>query len=146
MGDAVSTRDIVAAYMSVGKEFGLPVLLDGRVFSLQHEGINELIDSKTVIVDRILSLEPQTYLMDPQKVYLQILNTLEGGLNFLLLHPAYDTSEMQAITIEHPECGSKRRQEDFDLLMNTECSEIIKKQDIKMITWRELRDKITRAK
>lgn len=83
--------------------------------------------------------------MGAQKVYSDILNNLEDGLNFLLLHPAYVTAEMQAITIDHPEYGSKWRQEDFDFLMSAECSEIIKKQDVKMVTWRELRDKITRA-
>jgi len=60
MGAAASTPAIVAAYMKVGKEFGLPVLLDGRAFALEDDAINKLMDSKTVIVDRILSMDAQT--------------------------------------------------------------------------------------
>ncbi len=146
MGAAASTPAIVAGYLKVGREFGLPVLLDGRVYALEDDSVKELMDSKTVIVDRILSMEPQTYPMGAQKVYSDILNNLEVGLNFLLLHPAYDTAEMRAITIDHPEYGAKWRQDDYDFLMSTECAEIIKKQNIIMVTWRELRDKITRAK
>jgi predicted glycoside hydrolase/deacetylase ChbG (UPF0249 family) len=146
MGAAASTPAIVAAYMRVGKEFGLPVLLDRRVYAMENTSVKELMDNKTVIVDRILSINPQTYPMGAQKVYGDILNNLEGGLNFLLLHPAYATAEMRAITIDHPEYGAKWRQDDFDFLMSTECAEVIKKQDIIMVTWREIRDKITRAK
>lgn len=145
MGTAASTPELVAAYMSIGKEFELPVLLDRSVLNMKNDEINRLLDDKTILVDGILSMQPENYAMGATKVYTQLLNSLEAGLNFLLLHPAYDTAEMQAITIGHPEYGAKWRQDDFDFLMSAECAEIIKKQDIIMITWRELRDKITRA-
>jgi hypothetical protein len=132
--------------MNVGKEFGKPVLLDARVFALEDEAINLLIDSKTVIVDRILSMEPKTYAMGAKKVYTEMLNNLQSRLNFLLLHPAYNNTEIRAITVEHPEYRAKWRQDDYDFLMSAECAKIIKEQDIIMITWRELRDKITRSK
>jgi len=146
MGAAASTPEFTAAYMKVGKEFGLPVLLDGRVYAMEHDGVKNLLDGNTVVVDRILSMEPHTYERGAHKFYSDLLKKLEPGLNFLLLHPAYDNAEMQAITIDHPDYGSQWRQADYDFLMSEECAEIIKAQNIKMITWRELRDKITRAK
>ncbi|WP_027077158.1 hypothetical protein [Maribacter antarcticus] len=60
MGASASTPAIIAAYINVGKVFGLPVLLDARVFALEDETINQPMDSKTVIVDRILSMKPKT--------------------------------------------------------------------------------------
>lgn len=145
MGAAASTPDFIAAYMKVGKEFELPVLLDGRVYDMDQDSIKILLDSNTAVVDRILSMEPHTYEQGAHQFYSKLLQNLEPGLNFLLLHPAYDNSEMQAITIDHPDYGSEWRQADYDFLMSEECAEIIKEQNIKMITWREIRDKITRA-
>ncbi|APQ17704.1 polysaccharide deacetylase family protein [Maribacter hydrothermalis] len=146
MGAAASTPGFTAAYLKVGKEFGLPVLLDGRVYTMNHDSINSLLDEKTVVVDRILSMEPHTYKQGAKQTYTDILENLEPGLTFLLLHPAFDNPEMRAITIEHPDYGSEWRQADYDFLMSDACTEIIKKQNIKMITWREIRDKITREK
>jgi hypothetical protein len=144
MGAAASTPDFTAAYMKVGKEFGLPVLLDGRIHAMEHDGIKILLDSNTVVVDRILAMGPAMYEQGAHQFYSNLLKNLEPGLNFLLLHPAYDSAEMQAITIDHPDYGSEWRQADYDFLMSEDCSSIIKEQNIKMITWRELRDKITR--
>lgn len=145
MGAAASTPDFAAAYMKVGKEFGLPVLLDGRVYAMEHDGVKNLLDANTVVVDRILSMEPHTYKQGAQQFYSNLLKKLEPGLTFLLLHPAYDNAEMQAITIDHPDYGSEWRQADYDFLTSEASAEIIKEQNIQLITWRELRDKITRA-
>lgn len=146
MGAAVSTTNFAAAYMKVGKEFGLPVLLDDRVYAMEHDGIKNFLDNNTVVVDHILAMDPGTYQQGAKQFYSTLLKNLEPGLTFLLLHPAYDNAEMQAVTIEHPAYGSEWRQADYDFLMSEDCAEIINAQNIKMVTWRELRDKITRAK
>jgi predicted glycoside hydrolase/deacetylase ChbG (UPF0249 family) len=146
MGAPVSTPDFAAAYMKIGKEYGLPVLLDGRVYDMEHVGIKTLLDDNTVIVDRILAMDPGAYQEGAKKFYSNLLKNLEPGLTFLLFHTAYDNAEMQAVTIDHPYYGSEWRQTDYNFLMSEECAEIIKAQNIKMVTWRELRDKITRAK
>ncbi len=146
MGAAASTPEFAAAYMKVGNEFGLPVLLDGRIYAMENESIKKLLTTNTVVVDRILSMEPDTYKDGAQRFYANLLKNLEPGLTFLLLHPAYDNEEMKAITIDHPDYGSVWRQADYDFLTSKECAEIIADQNIKMITWRALRDKITRAK
>ncbi|WP_027077157.1 hypothetical protein [Maribacter antarcticus] len=83
--------------------------------------------------------------MGTKKIHSEMLNNLQSRLNFLLLHPAYNNTEIRAITVEHPEYGSKWCQEDCDFLMDAECAKIIKEQAIIMMTWSKLRDKITRA-
>ncbi|HEA21607.1 hypothetical protein LCGC14_1224460 [marine sediment metagenome] len=145
MGAAASTPEFVVAYMRVGEEFGLPVLLDNRVYAMENYDVKSILEAKTVVVDTILSMEPETYGQGAKQVYSNLLKNLEPGLTFLLLHPAFDNAEMKAVTIDHPEYGSEWRQSDYDFLMDKESAEIIKAQKIKMITWRELRDKITRA-
>jgi len=146
MGAAVSTPNYAMAYLKIGKEYGLPVLLDGRVYAMENDGIKNLLNSNTVVVDHILAIDPMTYQQGAKHFYSNLLKNLQPGLSFLLLHPALDNAEMQAITIDHPDYGSEWRQADYDFLMSEECAEIIKAQNIKMVTYRELRDKITRAK
>jgi predicted glycoside hydrolase/deacetylase ChbG (UPF0249 family) len=146
MGAPVSTPDFAAAYIKIGKEYGLPVLLDSRVYAMDHDGIKSHIDGNTIIVDHILAMDPGSYQQGAKKFYSELLRNLEPGLTFLLFHAAYDNAEMQAVAIDHSAYGSEWRQADYDFLMSEECAEIIKAQNIKMVTWRELRDKITRAK
>ena len=70
------------------------------------------------------------------------IKSLEPGLNVFLLHLGYDNSELQAITIEHPEYGSLWRQLDSDIFNSQELKNLIKENNIKLITWGEIREVI----
>jgi hypothetical protein len=52
---------------------------------------------------------------------------------------------MKAITID-PDYGSAWRQEDFDFFTSDACRDLLKKNNIVLITWREIRDKMYRSK
>ena len=52
--------------------------------------------------------------------------------------------EMQAITIDHPDYGATWRQADYNYFTSENCKKILKDKNIKVITWRELRDKLYR--
>lgn len=65
---------------------------------------------------------------------------MESGLNIMLLHPAIDDQEMQDITINHPNFGSAWRQLDLNFITSDKCKQIIKNNDIQLITWREIKD------
>jgi len=47
---------------------------------------------------------------------------------------------MRGITIDHPNWGSVWRQADFDFFNSKECEDIIKENNIILVTWRELRE------
>ena len=78
------------------------------------------------------------------KFYTSVLKSLQPGLSCILLHAAYDNAEMRAITVEHPDYGAAWRQADFDFFTSKKCRDLLKKQNIKVITWREIRDKLYR--
>ncbi|MCJ7466449.1 MAG: polysaccharide deacetylase family protein [Maribacter sp.] len=145
MGAAVSTADFAGAYMKLGKEFNLPVLLDARVFAMDNPLIKSLLDEKTIIIDHIYTILPEQFLKGSRSYYSDLLNNLPSGLNCLLIHLAFDDSEMQGITIDHPEWGAAWRQADFDFFNSPECAQLIKENNIILVTWRELRDKIVRS-
>ena len=44
------------------------------------------------------------------------------------------------MTVDHPEYGSLWRQLDFDVFNSDEFKKVLKDNDIKLVTWREIRD------
>ncbi len=146
MGAAVSTPEFTAAYMKIGKEFDLPVLLDPRIYQMEDPAINALINDKTVVMDAIHTALPTDYEKGMAQYYTSVFRSLKPGLHCLLIHLAYDDEEMKAVTIDHPTWGAAWRQADYDFFTGPECAKILEEENIILITWRELRDKITRAK
>lgn len=146
MGAAVSTPDFTAVYMKVAKEFDLPVLLDSRIYNLDHPGVKDLLTDDLVIVDQIHTALPPDFEKGMAQYYTSVFRGLKPGLNCLLIHLAYDDDEMKAVTVDHPTWGATWRQADYDFFTSPECAEILVEENIVLLTWRELRDNIIRAK
>lgn len=146
MGAAVSTPEFTAAYMKVGKEFNLPVLLDSRIHQLEDPEIKSLVDDNTVVMDAIHTALPSDYDKGMPQYYTSVFRSLKPGLHCLLIHLAYDNEEMKAVTVDHPTWGAAWRQADYDFFTSPECAQILEDENIILVTWRELRDKITRMK
>jgi hypothetical protein len=51
---------------------------------------------------------------------------------------------MQAATIGHPDYGAEWRQADLNFFSSDNCKALLKEQNIQLITWREIRDKLIR--
>ena len=75
-------------------------------------------------------------------LYSSKIKSLNPGLNVFLLHLGYDNEELRAVTIDHPEYGSLWRQLDFDVFNSEEIKKVLKDNDIKLVTWGEIRDVI----
>lgn len=147
MGAAFSNRDFLEVYIHLGREYKVPVLLSREVLQAWYGiDVDELVTENEVLVDRLLGASPEDYDQGMKTYYVNALKSLQPGLNCLILHAAYDDEEMRAITVEHPYYHAKWRQEDFDFFTSKEAEKIIKDENIKLITWREIRDKLVRGK
>lgn len=144
MGTAISSVEFLEVYIKLGKEFKLPVLLDQKMALLKEKNIEKLLDKNVVVANTIHTANPPDYDTGMAQYYTKVLNNLEAGLNTLLIHLAYDDAEMKAITVEHDYWHSAWRQADMDFFSSPECEALIKKNNITLVTWRELRDKIVR--
>lgn len=147
MGAVLAKPEFIEAYLSVGLQFKLPVLLTMAegVVPKEFQKAFDLVNEQTVVVDNVIGASPNDFNENFNQFYTNVLNNLEPGLNVLLLHLAFDDEEMKAITVDHPNWGAKWRQADFDFFTSENCKELIKANNIKMVTWREIRDKITRS-
>lgn len=145
MGGAFSTPDFLKAYIKIGKEFNIPVMLSRQLEGMVQVKLDSLVGPSTVLIDNIVTAMPQDFKKTMKNYYTSVLNELKPGVNCLLIHVAYDNDEMKAITIDHPDWGSAWRQEDFDFFTSPACKELLKKNNIVLITWREIRDKLYRS-
>ncbi|WP_165614853.1 polysaccharide deacetylase family protein [Flagellimonas flava] len=145
MGAAMGSVDFLAAYIKVGREFNLPVLLDDAIPAMADTKIQEMLGPKDIVMDRTMSANPTNFANGMDVFYTSILNELEPGLNCLLIHLAYDDVEMRAITVDHPDWGAAWRQADFDFFNSKEAKKLVEDNNIVLVTWKMLRDKIVRA-
>ena len=135
------SREIFDIYREVGKEFNLPVLLNGRLLA-EISGL----DPATALGPADFQI-PNIHLghFDLFKegkladFYRETIENLVPGLHMILIHPAYDDDLMKEITRDHPNFGSAWRQIDTDYFCSPECKALLKNKGIQMINWKDLR-------
>lgn len=138
------SNEIFDIYREAGKEFDLPVLVNGRLLS-EVSGL----DPATVLGSADFQV-PNIHLghFDHFKegrlgdFYKETIENLVPGLHMILIHPAYDDREMQEITRDHPNFGSAWRQADTDFFSSLECKTLLKDKGVRMIDWKEIRKRL----
>jgi len=129
---------LLKIYSDLGKEYKLPVLLSKKL-PLRH-----LIARDSIIVDKLYYADLDDCTGGLEKFYRNTLESLEPGLNSILIHPAFNNKEMKEITRNQVNDGAAWRQADFDFFTSDACRQLIIDNNIKLITWREIRDKLVR--
>jgi len=128
-------------YRKIGQEYKLPILLNNEY--LVKFGLDPIeYDGNVVLVDKLFMAFPPDYKRGMSKYYTESLRSVQPGLNVILLHAAFDNAEMQAVTDNHEGYGSKWRQADFDFFTSNNCQDILEEQNIHLITWREIKEKL----
>jgi predicted glycoside hydrolase/deacetylase ChbG (UPF0249 family) len=143
MGCCFFNKDFLKIYLKLAHEYHLPCLLNVNAFKLlYHVDISDLITDRDVVTDNVFMAFPPAAVNDRATYYTQIFNTLPAGLSCILLHAAYDDAEMQAITADHPDYGAAWRQADFDFFSSDACKKVLAANNIHLITWKEIKDKL----
>jgi chitin disaccharide deacetylase len=145
MGSLFITPQYLQLLIEMGREYKVPVLLNSEAFKVLYNiDLSKYIGDKEVVVDKLFMAQPDDYKKGMNNFYPAIFRSLQPGLSCILLHAAYDNPEMQAVTIDHPDYGAAWRQADFNFFTSTACRNLLEQQKIKVITWKEIRDKLFR--
>jgi chitin disaccharide deacetylase len=145
MGSLYANVDYLKIMIKLGREYKVPVMLMKPAQpSPASLGLDSLLGAKDVVLDMIYIANPPDYKNGMDSYYTGVLNSVQAGVSIILLHAAYDEKEMQAVTIDHPDYGAAWRQADFNFFTSEQCKRILKEQQIHLITWREIRDKLIR--
>ncbi len=137
MGTLAATPQLYSILIKVAHEYHLPyiaVRLPGR----QGEEMMKLVSPNDIVLDHLVMFPPKTPADQWTQSYVKAIASLKPGLNELIVHLAHDDSEMQAITVDHPDYGAAWRQRDFDAVTSPEFKRALKQNHIILVGWREL--------
>ncbi len=132
--------DIFEIYVNLGREYNVPVLIGKEFESFYPDRYKEIVSEKDIVVDATYSPGPADYARGMAQYYENVLRNLKPGLSEIIIHTAYDDSEMRAITVDHPDWGAAWRQADFDFFISGKCQKIINEEDIEVVTWRQVKE------
>ena len=138
------TSDFLTIYKNLGIKYNLPVLLNKQL--IEHIGLDSSanVDKDDLVLDHLHIGEFKDFEKGGlTNYYKNVLDNLSTGVNILLLHPALDNTEMQAITINHPNFGAEWRQIDHDYFSSEDCKKRLKQNNIKCISWKNIASLIT---
>ncbi|MGI9530886.1 polysaccharide deacetylase family protein [Lutimonas sp.] len=135
MGCLMQSPELIEVYLRMGQEYKLPVMVS-KAFP------EELIKKYNVkvVLEEIVMILPKQFNEGLAAYYNEAIKNLKPGVTTILIHTAYDNDELKAMTIDHPEFGSAWRQKDYDYFTSEECKELLEKENIKLVTWRQLKE------
>ena len=144
MGTLFGRPEYVKLLVKLGREYKVPVMLvktgPNMVFNVPFTDLTD----KDIFVDAIHTANPDNFKNGMAAYYTGVINSMKAGLNIFIIHTAYDDKEMQAVAVDHPDWGAAWRQADFNFFSSEACRGLLKAENIKVITWREIRDKLVR--
>ena len=139
-----NSPELFEVYLKLGREYKVPVMLSRFFLRAAPDSFKEKVTAEDIIIETSITAGTQDYEDGLEKYYTNVLNELKPGVNVLLIHPGYNNAEMQAITRGQEYWGALWRQQDFDFFTSDDCQKLIQTNHIKLITWREIRDKLLR--
>lgn len=144
MGSLFASPELFQLFQRIGKEYKIPVLIPMNMIKGQFTQYVQYVDPGQIPLQQLFSLFMS---IDPTKwaeSYNGFIAQLVPGINEIIVHLAYDDSEMQAVTIDHPDFGAAWRQRDFNYVVSEDFKAALKKNNVQLITWRDIQ-KLLRA-
>ncbi|HEX5235182.1 MAG TPA: polysaccharide deacetylase family protein [Silvibacterium sp.] len=138
MGTLFSTQPLFDAYLRLGKQYHIPLLLTRQPSIAMNPKLPADFDMNAVPVDKVLQMTPGTPKEMWLDAYKKMLAPLPPGTYELIVHLAYDNDEIRAATFDHPDWGAQWRQNDLNLVSNPEFQKFLKDQNFILVTWGEL--------
>ena len=139
MGCMFQTPELIEVYFKMAQSYRLPMLVT-RQFP---ETLLKKYEIKAIL-EEVIMIEPEQYANGTEAYYVNAIKNLKPGLSIILLHAGFDNDELKAMATEHPDYGNEWRQRDFDFFTSDACRDLLKEENIKLVTWREIRDALYR--
>lgn len=140
MGSVLANPGLIKIYLNLSDIYHLPVLFPRAYLSWFPPETAKALGSKIFLIDNLFMLEPQMIKGNWIDAYKKGISELKPGLNQMIVHVAIDNDEMRAISKGHDDYGSAWRQHDLDLVLSSEFKDILKSNNIILITWRQIKD------
>ena len=136
MGTLYQNRTLFEVLLRVGRDNRLPVLLPKDM--LASTDMSSVLNKNDIVIDRMITIGPSVPADGWSKFYSDAIKSLQPGVTELIVHIAYDDEEMRGATADHPDWGAAWRQRDFQFLTSDTFRKLLKENNIKLVTWREI--------
>ncbi len=137
-----NSAELFESFLQIGRDYKIPAMV-GRLFlQAASPAFREKMTDQDVIIEKVMTASPSDYEKGMDQYYASVLNTLGSGINVLLIHTALDDSELQAMAVGKENWGANWRQQDFDFFTSKNCEDLILKNNIKLVTWRDIQQAI----
>ena len=98
--------------------------------------------NNAVIVDQFHMLHEGTNVEEIENFYYDVVENLKPGLSQIIIHLGKDEPILKEITVDHPNFDYRWRQKDYDIMNSKEFKDLLEKNDIKLISWLDLKKAI----
>ena len=136
MGVLFARPDLFAIYVKVAHEYHLPFLAP-RIPGAPSTFLSQLSE-KDPVVDSVVIANPTVHADEWKEFYGNAIRNLKPGLTEMIVHLGHDDSELQAVTLDHPDYGAAWRQRDYDLVTSAEFKKAIEENHIILVRWKDL--------
>ena len=136
MGTLYQNKTLFEILLRVGRDNKLPVLLPKDLLSTSD--LSSILNQNDIVIDRMITITPNVPADGWSKFYSDAIKSLQPGVTELIVHTAYDDEEMRGATVDHPDWGAAWRQRDFQFLTSDTFRRLLKENQIKLVTWREI--------
>jgi predicted glycoside hydrolase/deacetylase ChbG (UPF0249 family) len=132
-------QDLLDLYIELGKEYKLPILLSKKLIAYTGENPTKFHLPEGCCLENIFMASLNQLENEGLPAYYDhILESLPEGLSIILIHPAKSSSEMDQITINHPNFGAQWRAEDANYFSSLACKQKLKENNIELVNFKNL--------
>jgi chitin disaccharide deacetylase len=146
MGSVLATPELIKIYLNLSAKYKLPVLFPRAYLGMFQPDMAKAIGSNVFLLDNLFMLDEKMVTKNWIDAYKTGIESLKPGLNQIIVHLAIDNDEMKAITEGHDDYGSTWRQNDLDLVSSPEFKDLLKKNNVILIGWKQVRDVMNAGK
>lgn len=135
---ALFTPKFFPVYVETGIKNKIPVFVPSAAAALFSDAFPK--PDEVIYVNMLGMMSPGMSEDEWISYYTGLLPNAQPGINEIIVHLGHDDKELQAVMVNHPEYGSKWRSLDWQALESKEFRDMIKKLDIKMVTYRQIQE------
>jgi len=137
MGVLFSKLELFAVYVKVAHEYKLPFLAV-RIPNAPAQ-LLAVLSEKDVILDSVVMASPTVHANEWRDFYANAVKNLKPGVTEMIVHLGHDDTELQAVTLDHPDFGSAWRQRDYDFVTSPEFMKALEENHVILVKWKDLK-------
>src|SRR5258707_6316572 len=137
MGVLFSKPELFAVYVKVAHEYKLPFLAV-RIPNAPAQ-LLAVLSEKDVILDSVVMASPTVHANEWRDFYVNALKNLKHGVAVMIVNLGHDDTQLQALTLDHPDFGSAWRQRDYDFVTSPEFMKALEENHVILVKWKDLK-------